>query len=86
MKNSIRGMELPGPRIMASDGAHRMSKKTAIKNATEAVIGLARLAFIGIAAAFLIIVTIIVLNLAIYLAARVSSALFDLLKNGIFRG
>ena len=61
-----------------------MSKKTSVKTATETVIGLARLAFIGIGAAFLIIITIIVLNLAIYLAAHVSSSLFDLLRNGIF--
>ena len=58
-----------------------MSKKTSVKTATETVIGLARLAFIGIGAAFLIIVTVIVLNLALYLAARVSSALFDLLRS-----
>ena len=61
-----------------------MTKVKTIKNASEAVLGLARLAFIGIGAAFLIIITIIVLNLALYLAAHVSSALFDLLTNGIF--
>lgn len=61
-----------------------MTKGKTIRNATETVVGLARLAFIGIGAAFLIIVTIIALNLAIYLAAHVSAALFDLLKNGIF--
>jgi len=59
---------------------HWMSKKT-IKNATETVIGLARLAFIGIGATFLIIVTLIVLNLTLYIAAEVSTALFDLLRN-----
>ena len=61
-----------------------MSRGRTIRNATEALVGLARLAFLGIGAAFLVVVTIIVLNLALYLAAEVSTALFDLLRNGIF--
>ena len=60
--------------------------KNAVKQATELITGLCRLAFIALAGTILMIALLLVASLGLYVLARVVEALFDLVKNGIFGG
>lgn len=57
-----------------------MSRNRPIKKASDFVTGVFRLAFFGIGGTFLLIVSLLVLNLLLYAIAHVTSAIFDLLK------
>ena len=62
-----------------------MSKKNPIKQATESVIGLGRLAFLALAGTILLVALLLLGNIILYTLARVTEALFDLVKF-IFEG
>ena len=61
-----------------------MAKQFGIKQLTEGVLGLGRLAFIGAIGLIAFLSLLMVGNLLLYGLAHVVDALLDLLKNGIF--
>ena len=61
-----------------------MAKQFGIKQLTEAVLGLGRLAFIGAIGLITFLALLMVGNFLLYVLAHVTDALFDLLRNGIF--
>ena len=58
----------------------RMSRNRSVRNATDFLTGIMKLAFVGIGGVFLLIVSLLLLNLLLYAAAHVTKATFDLLK------
>jgi hypothetical protein len=60
-------------------------KKSVIRQATDALGDLARLAFLALAGTFLFVVFVLVANLTLYVAAQVTHTLFDLIRF-IFKG
>ena len=61
-----------------------MAKKVGVRQVTEFVIGVGRLAFIGVLGVLAFLALIMVANLLLWTLARTVDALLDLLKNGIF--
>jgi hypothetical protein len=62
-----------------------MNPSNAVKEATKALMGLIRLVFLALGAAFFAVVLALLLSLALAILARVTQTLFEMIK-AIFGG
>ena len=57
-----------------------MAKNISLRQVTEFVVGMGRLAFIGVIGLLLFLVLVMVGDLLLYILARATQALFELMK------